>query len=216
MHEPRHIHSVHSSFTRGKFCTHAIFSRSLVPQLKLSDTWPPILTCVKLTWIFNKLSNCCTMGPPRARLTPSFPNPPYQSLLGPFWAWQVLGPPPPLEVYQLLTGETDWDSAWAAQLLAFHRRGLNLVAYHALVVVGGGDNARLCHLFLRQASRRKKFTQKGWGKKITIERRKYSCWAFFPPDVQAVTLSKGIRCAYFIIMVGCSYHKVMHFCLFLS
>ena len=49
-----HIHSFHSSFTRGKLCTHANFLWSLVPPEKLSDTWPSILTYVNLlvSWCF--------------------------------------------------------------------------------------------------------------------------------------------------------------------
>ena len=45
------IHSVHSSFTHGKFSTNAVFLVSPVPPERLSDTWPPILTYVKLTWV---------------------------------------------------------------------------------------------------------------------------------------------------------------------
>ena len=45
------IHSVHSSLTRGKFCSHAVFLRSLVLPERSSSTWPPICTYAKLTWI---------------------------------------------------------------------------------------------------------------------------------------------------------------------
>ena len=40
-HEECHIHLVHSSPTRGIFCTHAAFPWSLVTQERLLDTWPP-------------------------------------------------------------------------------------------------------------------------------------------------------------------------------
>ena len=42
LHDRCHILSVHSHFTHRKFCTHAVFLRSLIPQERLSDTRPPI------------------------------------------------------------------------------------------------------------------------------------------------------------------------------
>ena len=42
-----HIHSIHSSVTRGEFCTHAVFLQSLVPPERSLDTWPPYVTNVK-------------------------------------------------------------------------------------------------------------------------------------------------------------------------
>ena len=50
LHEIYYTHSIHSSFTRGKFYIHAIFLWSLVLPERLLNTWPPILTCMKLTW----------------------------------------------------------------------------------------------------------------------------------------------------------------------
>ena len=62
LHDSCHIYSVRSRFTRGIVCTHAIFLRPLAPRERLSDTWPPILTYVKSTWIWStELSKRCTM-----------------------------------------------------------------------------------------------------------------------------------------------------------
>ena len=42
----------HSTYTQGKSYTHAVFLRSLVSPEKFIVVWPPILTCVKLAWVW--------------------------------------------------------------------------------------------------------------------------------------------------------------------
>ena len=59
---------------RGKSCTRAIFFRPLVPPGQFIVAWPPIKTCVKLTWICKWAFETMSYSVRFAHSHISFPN----------------------------------------------------------------------------------------------------------------------------------------------